>query len=60
MVAQALTWLNQRRWSDYAPAVETKARADPEPEPTAEQLARRQEMIAEGARILERMRNGSG
>jgi hypothetical protein len=49
MVAQAMTWLNQQRWTDYAPiAVAAKARDGPTPE----QLARRRRMIEDGEKLL--------
>lgn len=55
LVAQAVTWLNQARWGDYAPAVPPKARGDPTPE----QLELRRKMIEEGGRLLngQEMRN---
>jgi len=56
MVAQAQTWLNQQRWTDYAPAP-AQIRAPP-PEPTAEELREREQLIAEGKALLNAERNG--
>jgi len=58
MVAQAITWLNQQRWSDY----QAQPPPEAEPEPTPEQLAERQRMIEQGEQILIRqgVLNGAG